>query len=116
MAKLRRTKDDRPKRGVGAPAFPLARRRRHRHDDGPVRRWTLQNERIQMSTRSECGLAVIQVGYQIAPDEAGGWALTLRVADLPGGLLADQLGRTLVSVVQGSLEPVVAAVPVNVAH
>lgn len=69
-----------------------------------------------MSTRSECGLATIQVGYQIAPDEAGGWALTLRVAELPGGLLADQLGRTLVAVVQGSLEPVVAAVPVDVAH
>lgn len=69
-----------------------------------------------MSTRSEYGTAVIQVGYQIAPDEAEGWALTLRVAGLQGGLLADQLGRTLVSVVEGSLGPVVAAVPLNVTH
>jgi len=81
-----------------------------------VRRLAPPKERIGMSTRSECGVAVIQVGYQIASDESGGWALTLRVADLPGGLLADQLGRTLLSVVQGSLDPVVAAVPVNVAH
>lgn len=42
-----------------------------------------------MSTRSGAGLAAIQVNYQIALDDAGGWALTLRVADLPGGLLAD---------------------------
>lgn len=69
-----------------------------------------------MSTRSEAGLATIQVGYQITPDEGGGWALTLRVAELPGGLLADQLGRTLVAVVQGSLEPVTAAERAEVAH
>lgn len=73
-------------------------------------------DRIGMSNRSECGLAAIQVGYQISPDEAGGWALTLRVAELPGGLLADQLGRTLVAMVQGTLEPAASMTAAEVAH
>jgi hypothetical protein len=70
----------------------------------------------RMSDRGELRLATIQVGYEISRDESGGWALTLRVAELPGGLLADQLGRTLVAVVQGSLEPVAASVQTEVAH
>lgn len=74
-------------------------------------------KRVEMSTTpSQGGLAIVQVGYQIAPDEAGGWALTLRVAELPGGLLADQLGRTLVAIVQGSLDPAATAVPIEAAH
>ena len=66
-----------------------------------------------MSAFEEVSPATVQVGYHIAPDDAGGWALTLRVAELPGGLLADHLGRTLVAVVQSSLEPgaLIAAAP-----
>lgn len=69
-----------------------------------------------MSARGEAGVAAIKVGYQIAPDEGSAWALTLRVAELPGGLLADQLGRTLMTVVQGSLDPVTVAMRAEAAH
>lgn len=62
-----------------------------------------------MTRSRHTGEGLVEVGYQIAAEEGGGWTLTLRVSGLPSGLLADQMGLTLVSVVRSALNPATVA-------
>jgi hypothetical protein len=70
----------------------------------------------RMTKSKDTGEGLVEVGYRITAQEGGGWALTLRVSGLPSGLLADQMGLTLVAVVRSALNPATMAQKDDMSH